>query len=75
MYGDHLRRHWLNLKDQENAELLAAMRQVLAVKVPVRVDSSAGFKLRSMGLVKFQGEGVVPLCGLYRVYFGDRLEG
>jgi hypothetical protein len=70
-YSDHLRRHLLNL--QENAQLLAAFKQVLSVDCPVDVGTAEGFKLRSMGLVKFQGNEVMPLCELYCEYFGDRL--
>jgi hypothetical protein len=39
----------------------------------VDVGTTEAFKLRSMGLVKFQGNEVVPLCKLYRQYFGHRL--
>ncbi|MGF2034674.1 MAG: AAA-like domain-containing protein [Nostoc sp. CmiVER01] len=70
-YSDHLRRHWLNL--QEDAELLAAVKQVMIANHPVDVGTTEAFKLRSMGLVKFQGNEVVPLCKLYRQYFGHRL--
>ncbi|MEM6404809.1 MAG: AAA-like domain-containing protein, partial [Cyanobacteria bacterium P01_D01_bin.116] len=31
------------------------------------------FKLRSMGLVKFQGNDVTSLCNLYRLYFRENL--
>ena len=70
-YSDHLRRHLLNL--QMDTELLAAVKQVVSANVPVDVGTSEAFKLRSMGLVKFQGNEVVPLCNLYRKYFCDRL--
>lgn len=70
-YSDHLRRHLLNL--QENAQLLAAFKRVLSVDCPVDVGTAEAFKLRSMGLVKFQGNEVMPLCELYCEYFGDRL--
>ncbi|WP_318528443.1 AAA-like domain-containing protein [Plectonema radiosum] len=70
-YSDHLRRHLLNL--QENAQLLAAFKRVLSVDSPVDVGTAEAFKLRSMGLVKFQGNEVMPLCKLYCEYFGDRL--
>jgi hypothetical protein len=70
-YSDHLRRHLLNL--QENAKLLAAFKRVLSVDSPVDVGTAEAFKLRSMGLVKFQGNEVMPLCKLYCEYFGDRL--
>lgn len=71
-YSEHLRRHLLNL--QEDKDLLAAFRQVLASEQPVDVGNTATFKLRSLGLVKLQGNSVTPLCYLYRQYFRDRLE-
>ncbi|MBW4502168.1 MAG: AAA-like domain-containing protein [Scytonema hyalinum WJT4-NPBG1] len=71
LYCEHLRRHLLNL--EENQELLLAMRQVVAVNDPVRIDTGTAFKLRSMGLVKLKGNDVLPLCDLYRQYFRDRL--
>ncbi len=70
-YSDHLRRHLLNL--QENPKLLAAFKRVLSVDTPVDVGTAEAFKLRSMGLVKFQRNEVMPLCELYCEYFGDRL--
>jgi serine/threonine-protein kinase len=70
-YYDHLRRHLLNL--EENAELVAAAKQVVAANSPVEIKTAEAFKLRSMGLVKFQGNAVMPLCDLYRQYFRNRL--
>ena len=70
-YSDHLRRHLLNL--EENQELLTAMKRVIAENTPVRIDTREAFKLRSMGLVKMKGNDVLPLCDLYRQYFCDRL--
>jgi AAA-like domain/CHAT domain len=71
-YSEHLRRHLLNL--QEDKELLAAFKRVLATEQPVDVGNTAAFKLRSLGLVKLRGNSVIPLCYLYRRYFGDRLQ-
>ncbi|AFZ13929.1 hypothetical protein Cri9333_3090 [Crinalium epipsammum PCC 9333] len=71
LYGDHLRRHLFNLK--ENPCLEGAMKEVIASNVPVRLEPSQAFKLRSMGLVKLRGNDVIPLCNLYRIYFCDRL--
>ncbi len=70
LYGEHLRRHLLNLEGDE--KLLAAMKQVVAVDHPVSISTSDAFKLTSMGLVKFQNNSVVPLCDLYRQYFRER---
>ncbi|BDA67786.1 hypothetical protein CAL7716_019520 [Calothrix sp. PCC 7716] len=71
-YSEHLRRHLLNL--QEDEQLLTAFKQVLAASQPVDVGTTAAFKLRSMGLVKLQGNSVAPKCYLYRKYFSARLE-
>ncbi|MGB3511604.1 MAG: AAA-like domain-containing protein [Microcoleaceae cyanobacterium] len=70
-YSDHLRRHLNNL--EENPDLLIAIKQVIAVNYPLSIGTKQGFKLRSMGLVKFQANSVMPLCELYRRYFSDRL--
>jgi len=72
LYGEHLRRHLQNLHD--DTQLAAAMRQVVAVPGAVRIESSLGFRLHSMGLVKLSGNDVEALCNLYRLYFSDRLE-
>ncbi len=71
-YSDHLRRHLLNL--QQDAELIAALKRVMRANEPVDIGTTEAFKLRSMGLVKFHGNQVIPLCNLYRQYFLNRLE-
>jgi AAA-like domain/CHAT domain len=73
VYGEHLRRHLYSL--QEHPDLLAAMKQVISVDQPVRIDVTEAFKLSSMGLVRFSGNDVVPLCELYRQYFREMLGG
>lgn len=70
-YGDHLNRHLHNLQAHE--DLLVAMKQVIATDKPVRIPTTAAFKLAGMGLVRFQGNDVVPLCNLYRQYFREML--
>lgn len=71
-YSDHLRRQLENLN--HDPPLAAAMQQVVTRDRPVRVESSLGFKLHSMGLVRRQGNDILPLCNLYRIYLRDRLE-
>ena len=71
LYSDHLRRHLLNL--EADSELLSAFKQVIPSYQPVQIGSTEAFKLHSMGLVKYDGNAVVPLCGLYRQYFQSRL--
>ena len=73
LYSDHLRRHLLNLEADKS--LVEAFHKVIAVSQPVRIGSTEAFKLHSMGLVKYQGNEVVPLCELYKQYFQSRLGG
>ncbi|HSF76890.1 MAG TPA: AAA-like domain-containing protein, partial [Microcoleus sp.] len=70
-YYDHLRRHLVNL--EKDTELAATIRQVINSEQPIEINTGEAFKLRSMGLIKFQGNAVMPLCGLYRQYFRHRL--
>lgn len=71
-YYDHLHRHLLNLEG--NPLLISAIKQVVGAKQPVGIKAAEAFKLRSMGLVKFQGNAVTPLCEMYRQYFRSRLD-
>jgi len=71
LFGEHLRRHLLNLQDDE--ELLAAMKRVILADRPIAIETGEAFKLTSMGLVQFQGSEVTPICNLYRRYFRERL--
>lgn len=72
IYGDHLRRHLLNL--QEYAPLATALRQVTQKDRPVDLEAEVAFKLESMGLVSLQGNEVTPRCDVYRQYFRDHLD-
>jgi class 3 adenylate cyclase len=71
-YYDHLRRHLLNL--EKDPDLVAATKQVMGCDRAIEINAAEAFKLRSMGLVKFQGNAVMPLGELYRQYFSDRLQ-
>ncbi len=71
IYGDHLRRQLGNLK--EDTELMNAFKELISRDCPLQIDSRLAFKLRSIGLVKFQGNQVVPVCDLYRQYFRQSL--
>jgi len=71
LYFEHLHRHLLNLQE---AELKDVMLQIVAADNPIEgVDSAKAFKLRSMGLIKFKKNAVLPSCGLYRQYFHAQL--
>ena len=71
LFGEHLRRHLLNLEG--DAKLLAAMQRVLATDQPLLIDTTEAFKLMSMGVVRYVGNQVEPLCDVYRQYFRNRL--
>jgi serine/threonine-protein kinase len=71
IYGDHLRRHLLNLQGVPN--LPEALRQVVTREGPVDIDASAAYKLESMGLVEMEGNCARPRCAIYRYYFRDHL--
>lgn len=71
IYSDHLRRHLWILRQYPN--LAEAFRQVVIKNKPVELDAELAFKLDSMGLVKLQGNEVIPRCDLYRYYFRDHL--
>lgn len=73
IYSDHLRRHLGNL--QQHPELAAAFREVVKADSWVALEAKWVFKLYSIGLVKLQGNEVMPRCDLYRQYFRDRLRG
>lgn len=72
LYSDHLRMHLNNL--HQDPQLAEAMKRVVISDVPVRVDSTIGFRLHSLGLVQRRENDIEPLCNLYRIYFRDRLE-
>lgn len=71
-FYDHLRQHLGKLEQDE--VLLEAAKKVVAVDSPIKIGATEAFKLRSMGLIKFVGNEVTPLCDLYRLYLRDLLE-
>ena len=70
-YDDHLRRHLANLRG--DADLVQALKAMLASNQPVKIDTNEAFQLDSMGLVRLEGNAAAPLCDLYRQYFRERL--
>ena len=71
IYADHLRRQLENLK--EDGEMMEAFKNLVTSDRPLPLDSRLAFKLRSVGLVKFQGNDVIPMCNLYSQYFRQSL--
>ncbi len=67
-FGEHLQHTLLQLREQP--ELIAGMRQVLKNQ---HCDEQLFFRLRGVGLVRRNGQAVLPRCQLYRDYFQERL--
>lgn len=65
IYADHLRRQSLILTQQP--KLAEAMKDVV-INNYVQLSTVTKFKLQSIGLVKLQGDDVIPRCDLYRQY-------
>ncbi|MDJ0555019.1 MAG: AAA-like domain-containing protein [Microcoleaceae cyanobacterium MO_207.B10] len=71
IYSDHLRRHLWNL--EQYPELSEVMKEVISENSSVQLTGMLGFKLDSLGLVKWQGNKCYPRCQLYRQYFQAHL--
>ena len=68
-FGDHLRYHFFRLHERE--QLVAAMQSVLQHH---RLDDEGLYwRLRGAGLVRREGNNVMPRCKLYADYFRARL--
>ncbi|MDY7015179.1 MAG: AAA-like domain-containing protein, partial [Cyanobacteriota bacterium] len=70
-YSSHLRGHLCNLR--QHPKLAAAMKRVIEATEPIQLESIQAFKLRSLGLVSWEGNTVKPRCNLYAAYFRERL--
>jgi hypothetical protein len=68
-YQRHLARIETTLNSQP--ELLAALSRVLCRTSGVTLSPSLKGRLEALGMVKFQGEVVIPRCELYRQYFSN----
>ena len=67
IYSKHLLSQLANL--QEQPELATAYQQVVKAKHSLCLNPIITYKLKSMGLVKLEGDKVTPSCELYRRYF------
>lgn len=70
-FGDHLRYHLFRMNDKPDlvSGLLEVIRQQ---RCP---DERVFFRLRGAGLVRRQGQRVLPRCQLYAEYFREHLHG
>ncbi|MCF2144871.1 AAA-like domain-containing protein [Desmonostoc muscorum LEGE 12446] len=67
IYSNYLRRIESIL--EQYPELEAAMKEVIRTKQQTQLNKKIRSKLKALGLVKIQGEEVVPSCELYQQYF------
>ena len=70
-FGDHLRYYLLRL--QGKPELIAALRQVIDRRGGAGGDELLTHRLQAAGLIRREGNKVVPRCELYAKYFSERL--
>ncbi|GAB1542132.1 hypothetical protein NUACC21_48060 [Scytonema sp. NUACC21] len=57
-----------------HSKLEEALKKVVMNNSPVELDSVLATKLYELGLVKLQGNAVIPFCELYRLYFKELLK-
>lgn len=72
IYSNHLRKLLSIL--QKNPRLESAYKEVLMANESVRLDTEVGFKLDSIGLVKYSSHDCSSRYDLHRQYFSERLE-
>ncbi|MEH2172549.1 AAA-like domain-containing protein [Nostoc sp.] len=71
IYRDHLWRHWIKL--QENPRLAKTFAEILAAKQDISLNPIDTYKLEGLGLIRFEGDRVLPRYGLYHSYFAKQL--
>jgi transcriptional regulator with XRE-family HTH domain len=71
VYSEHLRRCLSNVKQQ--SELASALKQIVSVETPVKLQPEIVYQLDSMGLIYLDGDRISPSCELYRQYFNANL--
>lgn len=72
IYSDHLRGLWGYIQERE--ELVTAMKQVVSKKEGVDLKNPPlAHQLESLGVVKLDGNKVMPRCDLYREFFQEQL--
>lgn len=70
IYGEHLR-HQLSLL-QKDSTLAIALKQILSDE-STHLEPLTTYKLESLGLIKLQGDRVIPSRKLYQIYFQNEL--
>jgi hypothetical protein len=70
IYGEHLRQQLSLL--QKDSTLAIALKRVLSDEL-IHLEPVTAYKLESLGLIKLQGDRVMPSRKLYQVYFQNEL--
>ncbi|MFN6537614.1 MAG: AAA-like domain-containing protein [Nostoc sp. EkiNYC01] len=71
IYRYHLWRLWVQL--QEKPTLAKTYAELVRVKQSKFLDPIETYKLDSLGLIRFEGDRILPSCELYRAYFAKQL--
>ncbi|MDZ8110339.1 MAG: AAA-like domain-containing protein [Nostoc sp. DedQUE12a] len=71
IYHYHLWRHWLKL--QENPRLAKTYAEIVAAKQDISLNPIETYKLESLGLIRFEGDRILPRYELYQTYFAKHL--
>ncbi|WP_017749410.1 AAA-like domain-containing protein [Scytonema hofmannii] len=71
IYRYHLWRY--SMKLHENPSLAKAYARILARQQDVSLNPIQAYKLESLGLIRFEGDRILPRCELYRAYFQKQL--
>ena len=74
IYNDHLQRQLWSVKKQ-NSGLIDSLEKIICSPKPTELELVKSIKLKSLGLVHFQGNEVVPSCRLYQQYFQQYFKG
>ncbi|WP_392533964.1 AAA-like domain-containing protein [Nostoc sp. C117] len=71
IYRHHLWRLWVQLQEKPN--LAKTYAQLVTPQGSTSVDPIETYKLDGLGLIRFEGDRILPTCELYRVYFQKQL--
>jgi transcriptional regulator with XRE-family HTH domain len=70
IFKEHWSRLLINL--EKNALLTDSFKQILSAQRPIQIDSTDSLRLQNRALIKFENNGYVVQCDLYRTYFNQK---
>lgn len=71
IYRSHLWQHWEKLL--ENPNLIRVYAKLVRANQSIYFDPLEVSQLDSLGLIRFEGDRILPRCELYRTYFKKQL--